>query len=91
MFEFRKASFDAVALSIEFFVVSSLLFSVGFGWHDGDRTHGLDVVEDGLAVVALVGQHSLRLAFAEQIDSLGTVVDLTAGDEEVDRYPEFVG
>jgi len=31
VFEPGEAAFDAVALSIEFFIVSSLLFSVGFG------------------------------------------------------------
>jgi hypothetical protein len=45
-----EAAFDAVALSIEFFVVSPLLFSVGFGGHDSNRSHGFDVVQDGLAM-----------------------------------------
>lgn len=35
VFEFVEASFDAVALFIEFAVVSSLKFAIAFGWDDG--------------------------------------------------------
>ena len=78
VFESGETSFDAIAVSIEFFVVGSLLFAVGFGGHDRDRTHGLDVMEDGLTVVSLVGQHPLGVSLSEQFDGLGAVVDLTA-------------
>jgi hypothetical protein len=44
VFELGEAAFDAVALSIEFFVESSLSFSVGFGGHDSNRSHAFDVV-----------------------------------------------
>jgi hypothetical protein len=89
--ESGEASFDAVALSIELFIVSSLLFSVGLGGHDSNRSDGFDVVQDGLAVIALVGQHPFRLSLAEQSDGLGAVVDLATSYEEVDRHPQFVG
>ena len=85
-----EASFDAISLSIEFFVVCSLLFSVGFGRHDRSRSHGLDVIEDGLAIVALVGQHPLGPSFSEQFDGLGTVVDLTSRDQKIHRQPHLV-
>lgn len=91
MFEFGEAAFDAIALSVEFFIVSSLLFSVGFGGHDGNRSHGFDVVQDGLAIVTLVGEHPLGLSLAEQFDGLSAVVDLATGHEEVNRQPQFVG
>ncbi len=89
--ESGEAPLDAIALSIEFFVVNPLLFSVGFGGHDRDRSHGLDVVQDGLTVIALVGQYPLGFSFSEQIDGLGAVVDLTAGHLEVHRQAQFVG
>ena len=91
VFESGEAAFDAIALSIEFFIMDALLLSVGFGRDHRDRSHGLDVVEDDLAVVALVGQYPDGLACSEQIDGLGAVVDLAASDEEVDRQTEFVG
>jgi hypothetical protein len=71
VFEFGEAAFDPIALSVEFFIVSSLLFSVGFGGDHRDRSHGFDVIQDGLAIVALVCQHPLGLALAEQFDGLG--------------------
>jgi hypothetical protein len=91
VFEPVEASLDAVAFSIEFFVVGALLFAVGFGRDHRDGSHGVDVVEDGLAVVALVGQHPLGLSISEQLDGLGAVVDLSAGDEKVHRQAQFVG
>ena len=69
--EGREAGFDAVPLSIEFFVVAALLLAVRLGRHDCDRTHGLDVVEDWLAVIALVGQHPDSFSFSEQCDGPG--------------------
>ena len=91
MFESGEAPLDAIALSIEFFIVGPLLFSVGFRGYDRDRSHGLDVIEDGLAVVSLVGQHPLGLSLSEQIDGLGTVVDLAAGHPEVHGQAQVVG
>jgi hypothetical protein len=44
------------------------LFAVGFGRHDRDRSHGLDVIEDGTTIVALIGQHPLGSSFSEQFD-----------------------
>ena len=49
------------------------------------------MVQDGLAAVALVGQHPLRLALAEQLDGLGAVMDLATGHKEVDRQAQFIG
>jgi hypothetical protein len=85
--ELCGASFDAIALPVKYLILGKLLFAVGFGRHDGDRSHGFDVVEDGLTVIALVGQHPARLSFSEQFDGLGTVVDLPASDQEVHRRP----
>ena len=91
MFESGEASFDAVALSIEFFVVYSLLFSVGFGRHDCGRSHSLDVIEDGLAIVALVGQHPLGLSFPEQLHGLSAVVDLPSRDQKIHWQAQLIG
>jgi hypothetical protein len=71
--------------------VGSLLFAVGFGRHDRDRSHGLDVIEDGLTVVSLVGQDPLGVSLSEQFDGLGAVVDLTAGHQKVHGQAHFVG
>jgi hypothetical protein len=71
--------------------MGALLLAVGFGGNDGDRSHGLDVIKDGLTVVTLIGQHPLGLSFSEQFDGLGAVVDLAAGDEKVHRQAQFVG
>jgi hypothetical protein len=76
--EFGEASLDAVALSIEVFVVWVLVPAAGQGGYDRDRTHRCDVSADRLAVIALVGHHPLGLALPKQHDGLGAVVDLAA-------------
>jgi len=91
MFETRDAAFDAVALSIGFFVVDALLFAVRFVRHHGHCSDGLDMVEDCLALVSLVRQYPDGFAISKQFDSLGAFVDLSARDKEVDRRTEVVG
>lgn len=91
VFEAREAAFDAVALPIEIFIVAALQLPVGFGRHDGHRSHGLDVVENRLTIVALVGQHPSGLAVSQQSHRLGAVIDLPCGDEEVDGQAQFIG
>jgi hypothetical protein len=85
VFEAREAAFDAVSFAVESFVEFALAFAIGLGRDYGDCSHGSDVVQDLLAVVALVGHHATGLALSQQVDRLGTVVDLTGGDAEVDR------
>ena len=58
--------------------MGKLLLAIRFGRYHRDSSHGLDVIKDGLTVVALVGQHPDSLSFSEQFDGLGAVVDLTA-------------
>lgn len=63
--EFAEASFDAIALFVEAFVVLALLLAVSFGRDDSFGSHGFNMLHDGVRVVALVGQHSPSLALAE--------------------------
>lgn len=49
------------------------------------------MIEDGVGIVALVGEHRLRAAIAEQCDGLGAVVGLAARQHEAQRQPQRVG
>ena len=53
--------------------------------------HGLNMLEDGVAAVAFVGQHQLCLAHAQQGYGLGAVVHQFGGHEEVQRQAKFIG
>lgn len=55
--------------------MAALLRAVALGGYGGDRSHGLDVVEYLLVVVAPVGQNPVGLLRSEQSDGLGTVVE----------------
>jgi hypothetical protein len=91
VFEAREAAFDAIALFVEVFVVLALLLAVTFGRDDGNRAHGGHMLDDGIGVVAFVGQHMADLPLSQQGDGLGAVVDLSGGHGEVYRQSLFVG
>ena len=85
-----EGSLDAVALAIERVIEAALHFSQGAGRDDGgDATLG-QVVQDGVGVVALVGEHGFRFARAEQRDGLGAIMRLAAGQNESEWQPEFI-
>jgi hypothetical protein len=56
-----------------------------FGFH---RFHILD---DGVCVVALVGQQSLGLARAQQHDGLSAVIHLATRNQKIQRLSQFIG
>ena len=49
------------------------------------------MVEDGVGVVALVGEHGLGAMIAEQRDGLGAVISLAAGQHEAERQSKRIG
>jgi hypothetical protein len=67
VFESREAAFDTIALFVKGFIVLALLFPVLFGWHDGIGVHDVDVLDDGIGVVALVGQNDVAKCQGRQI------------------------
>ena len=91
VFEPREASFDAVALFVQGFVVSALLVAVAFGRDHRERAHAGDMLHDRIAVVALIRPALLRLACSQQGDGLGAVVDLPGGHGEVHRQAQLIG
>jgi hypothetical protein len=91
VFESREAAFDAITLFVQRFIVLALLFAVPFGWDDSSRAHGCDVFEDGIGVVAFIGQNMADLPLSQQGDGLRAVVDLPGGHAEVHRQALLVG
>ena len=89
--EFAEATFDAIALFVEIFVVFALYFAVAFGWNHGFGSHGFNVLYDGVGVVPLVGQYGLGLMLAQQFNGLRTVIYLTASDEKIQGQAQFIG
>lgn len=90
LFESREAAFDAVALSVQALVVVLFLLAIGLGRDDGLGSGGLDVYEDGVGVLAFVGQHRLRLPGFQQRDGLGAVGHLSAGQQKIHGFAALV-
>ncbi len=63
--EFAEARLNTITLFVEIFVVLALYLAVSFWWDDGFGSHDLDVLYDGVSVVALVGKYCLDLVLAQ--------------------------
>ncbi len=78
LFEVCEGSFDAIALAVKSTVEVALHLAQAARRDDGlDFVPG-EMVEDGVGVIAFVGDHCLRPQFAEQWQGLGAVVGLAA-------------
>jgi hypothetical protein len=89
--EFTESTFDAIALFVEIFVLLALYLAVSFGWDYGFGSHGFNVLNDGVGIVALVGKHGFSLVLAQQLDGLGAVIHLPARDKKVQGQTQFIG
>ncbi len=91
LFEVGEGAFDAVALAVEGAVEASLYFSQAARRDDGFDTTLGQRVQDGIGVVALIGDHGFRPAVAQQRQRLGAVMCLATGGVEAERQPHLVG
>jgi hypothetical protein len=82
LFEMGEGTFDAVALAVESAVEVALDFAQRSRRDDGSDAAFAKMAQNGVGVVALVGEYGLRAAFAEQRDSLSRVVGLASGQHE---------
>ena len=85
------AALDTIPLFVEGFVVLSLQFAIAFGWDHDFGSHGFHMLDDGVRVVALVGQHGLGLARAQQRDGLRAVIHLATRNQKIQRLSQFIG
>ena len=80
--EFTEATFNQIALFVEFSVEWYLFFAVGFGRNHRLHMSRSDEGADGVRIVALVGNYGLsRLAFKQGLSAL-TVGFFTTGKDE---------
>jgi hypothetical protein len=91
LFEVSEGAFDAVALAVESAIEAALDFADESGRDDGVDAAFAEMVEDGVGVVASVGEHGLRATLAKQVDGLGAVVGLAARQHEAERQPKRIG
>ena len=82
MFDFVEETFDEIALAIECEVAEALYDAVRFRRDDNFGAAGFDEVDDGLAVVALVGQHIFRGDIFQEQFCLGAIGDIARGEDE---------
>ena len=77
-------------LLVEVAVELSGLFSGGSRWNDGDAALRLNLLDDRVGVVALVGDDVGVVNACEELLGLRYVVDLSLGEVEMNRISEGV-
>ena len=82
----QKCVLDEMAVPVEVLVIASLLLSV-FARRD-DHAHALSsgLLNDGIAVVALVGQQVLGAESFDQLRSLRAICDGTLRNKDSERH-----
>jgi len=86
-----KASFDAIALLVQFGVVGNECLSIALGRNYRQRLDLLDVLAQRIAVIGFIGQYGLSaLAFEQRLGG-GAVVHLCGGNTKPHRPTQCVG
>jgi hypothetical protein len=91
MLQFSNAAFDAIALFVQVLIVVPLLFAIGARRNHGLGLHGLlDMRNHLVRVVALVGDHRLGLALAQQFNGNCIVAHLAGAEAELQGQSQFI-
>ena len=85
MFELIEASFDTVALFVEFAVIGALLLSVTFRWNNRSRADVFRLCHESIGVVATVCDYCLGLLTSEQRLRRRVLTGLSGSNAELER------
>ena len=88
--EIAEHDLDFVALFVESPVGFTLDRSHGMGRDDGFGLFGPDGLEDGIAVIGAIGEHSRGLDPFDQAKRFGRIARLASGQAETERIAEGV-
>jgi hypothetical protein len=91
LFEVGEGAFDTVSLAIQRSIEASLHLAQAARREDGSNAAFSQRIQDGVGVLAFVGEHRFRLQVAQQCQRPGAVVSLAAGQHKGERQAEFVG
>jgi hypothetical protein len=87
LFELVDRTFDQVAVLVEGWIEVSGPFKAAALRNDRPRPEAFDSIEDGVGVIAFVGNDDTRLEAIEKRHRLGRIMSLPGGKYEADRPP----
>jgi hypothetical protein len=90
VFDFIEETLDEIALTIECKIAESLDKPVRFGRNDGICTVCRDQFDNGIAIVALVGQHIACANIFQQWPGLGAVGDIAGGQDQANGIAQRI-
>lgn len=83
-------SLDPVAFLVDFGIEVAASVHAGALRDDGAGADRLGMVEDGVAVICLVGDEAVGPQACDEREGMGRVAGLAAGEDEADRPSERV-
>ena len=90
MFDFVEEPLNEIALAIECEVAKPLNNSVGLWWNDGVCAFGYDQLDNGISVVALVGQNTGCANVFQKKLCLGAIGDVSGCQQQANRITKCV-
>jgi hypothetical protein len=85
-FDGTKEPFDHVPIAIAPAVISLADLADGMRWNAGRSALFVDLIADGVTVIAPVGYDMIRLKALQKTRCLGRVAGLAWGQDEMNRY-----
>ena len=81
-FEFAETAFDEIALRIELFVVSVLVFASALGWNNRLHSFGSNERSDLVGIITFIGNHRLGGVSGQQCRGALAVGLLPSGQQQ---------
>ena len=66
VFQFIEEAFGLTTFPVEGFIIVTGRFAVGAWWNDSGCSLPLDAFDKGIAVIALIGDDSIRMRIRQQ-------------------------
>jgi hypothetical protein len=86
----QKCVLDEMPMSVEILVIASFLFSVFARWDNHAHALRGGLLDDGITVVALVGQQVLGAKPFDQLRSLRAICDGTFRNKDSERHTKRI-
>ena len=86
----QKCVLNEVAVPVEVLVITSLLLSVFAGWDHDAHTLSGGLLDDGITVVALIGQQVFGAESLNQLRSLRAICGGTLRNNDSDRHTKRI-
>ena len=90
LFELAEKPLDEIAFAIEGKIGIARRDPIGLGWNDRHDASALELLDQGIGIIGLVGQEGLGLDLVEQRRGLADIGRLSRRERQGDRIAERI-